>query len=183
LSLTVAASAFVLLILALGYPVQRHYLRDRFALGSGIPGMHLEEAYAWARDRSDARIGIVGTTAGFLQYGLYGTDLSNHVVYLGAKGPHGAFNAIPTCAAFRAAVNDADLEYLVTAPFLNFLSPEEPIPSPEAGWLRNEPAAAPIIRSGPVTVWRIERELNPSACGPANTPLHRIPDTSEGQSQ
>jgi len=166
-----------LLIVALGYPLQRHYLRERFAPGSGIPGMNLESAYTWARDKSNARIGIVGTTAGFLQYGLYGTDLSNRVVYLGEKGPHGAFNAIPTCQGFRAAVNAADLEYLVTAPFLNFLSPGNPIPSPEAGWLRDDPAIAPIIRSGPVTVWRIEGKLDPSACGPANKPLRRVPDT------
>ncbi|MGE5282019.1 MAG: hypothetical protein ACM3N0_06825, partial [Chloroflexota bacterium] len=169
--------AFALLIAALGYPLQRHYLRDRFAPGSEIPGMHLDAAYAWARNKSDARIGIAGTTAGFLQYGLYGTDLSNHVAYLGVKGPHGAFNAIPTCAAFRAAVNAADLEYLITAPFLNFLSPSKPIASPETNWLRNEPAAAPIIHSGPVTVWKLNSKLDPAGCGPANAPLSRVPDT------
>ena len=57
--------------------------------------MHLDSAYRWARDTEDARIGLAGTTAGFLQYGFFGTDLSNRVVYLGEKGPHGAFNAIP----------------------------------------------------------------------------------------
>jgi hypothetical protein len=139
--------------------------------------MNLEASYSWARDESDARIGIVGTTAGFLQYGLYGTDLSNHVTYLGEKGPHGAFNAIPACTAFRAAVNDANLEYLVTAPFLNFLSPDEPIPSPEAHWLPGDSAAKPLLRSGPVTVWRIQGKLDSSGCGPANAPLRRIPDT------
>ena len=63
-----------------------------------IPGMDLDSAYVWARDKADARIGLVGTTAGFLGYGFYGTDLSNDVSYLGVQGPHGAFNAIPTCA-------------------------------------------------------------------------------------
>jgi hypothetical protein len=176
-----------LAVIALGYPLQRHYLRDRFVAGSQVPRMNLEAAYAWARDKSDTRIGIVGTTAGFLQYGFYGTDLSNHVVYLGEKGPHGAFNAIPTCTAFRAAVNAADLEYLVTAPFLNFLSPSEPIPSPETRWLRDDPAATPINRSGPVTVWKLHSssagKLDPSACGPANRPLRRVPNTPDGESQ
>ncbi len=176
-------AALAVLILALGYPLQRHYLRDRFEPGSEIPGMNLEAAYAWARDKSDTRIGIAGTTAGFLQYGFYGTDLSNHVVYLGAKGPHGAFDAIPTCTAFRAAVNAADLEYLVTAPFLNFLSPSNPIASPEARWLRNDPAATPINRSGPVTVWKLQHKLDPATCGPANRPLRRIPNTPNGESQ
>src|SRR5262249_12907180 len=114
-------AALALLILAIGYPLQRHYLRDRFGPQSAIPGLNLAPASVWARDKQDARIGIVGPTAGFLQYGLYGTDLSNHVVYLGEKGPHGAFNAIPTCQKFRTAVNAANLDYLITAPFLNFL--------------------------------------------------------------
>ena len=37
--------------------------------------------------RQDARIGLAGTTAGFLEYGFYGTDLSNRVRYLGVEGP------------------------------------------------------------------------------------------------
>jgi len=176
-------AALAAVAIALGYPLQRHYLRDRFAAGSEIPGMHLEAAYRWARDESDARIGLVGTTAGFLQYGLYGTDLSNHVAYLGQKGPHGAFGAIPACAEFRAAVNAADLEYLVTAPFLNFLHPDEPIASPEAGWLRGDRAVKPLIRSGPVTVWKLHGKLDPWACGSANSPLRRVPDTPDGESQ
>jgi hypothetical protein len=178
-SLAGAAAALVLLIAAIGYPLQRHYLRDRFRSASEIPSMHLDAAYAWARDKQDVHIGLAGTTAGFLQYGLYGTDLSNRVTYLGEKAPHGAYNAIPTCAAFRAAVNAADLEYLVTTPFLNFLNPANPIPSPESHWLRREKAVAPILRSGPVTVWRIQDKLDPKSCGPANAPLRKIPNTPE----
>ncbi len=176
-------ATLVLLIVALGYPLQRDYLRDRFGPGSEIPGLGLDSAYQWAREETDTRIGLVGTTAGFLQYGFNGTDLSNHVVYLGEKGPHAAFNAIPTCAAFRRAVNAADLDFLVTAPFLNFLHPDDPIPSPESRWLRNDPATAPILRSGPVTVWKLTGKLDPSTCGPANAPLHAVPNTPQGQSQ
>jgi hypothetical protein len=139
--------------------------------------MHLDSAYQWTRGKTDTRIGLAGTTAGFLQYGFYGTDLSNHVVYLGEKGPHAAFNAIPTCADFRTAVNSADLDYIVTAPFLNFIHTDTPIPSPEAGWLRNEPAVTPIQRSGQVTVWRVRGMLDPASCGPANAPLRDVPDT------
>jgi hypothetical protein len=171
-------AALALLVIAIGYPLQRHYLDDRFASGSEVPGLDLDSAYVWARDKSDTRIGLAGTTAGFLQYGFYGTDLSNHVIYLGKKGPHGAYNAIPTCSAFRTAVNAVDLDYLVTTPFLNFIHTGNPIPSPEAGWLRGDKAATPIKREGPVTIWRINGKLDPSACGPANAPLHRIPDTS-----
>ncbi|HWO16378.1 MAG TPA: hypothetical protein VNM89_06670, partial [Solirubrobacterales bacterium] len=176
-------AALSLAVVAVGYPLQRDYLDDRFrneAADTSIPGMDLDSAYRWARGVEDARIGLAGTTAGFLQYGFYGTDLSNEVRYLGAKGPHGAFNAIPDCRSFRAAVNAADLDYLVTAPFLNFIHAGEPVPSPEAGWLRGERAVTPIDRSGEVTVWRVRGSLDPSACGPANAPLRRIPNAPSG---
>jgi hypothetical protein len=173
-------AALALAVVAIGYPLERHYLHDRF-LDAGppeerIPGMNLDSAYRWARGTHDARIGLAGTTAGFLQYGFFGTDLSNQVVYLGEKGPHGAFNAIPSCAAFRAAVNAAGLDYLVTSPFLNFIETSHPIPSPEAGWLRGERALTPVDRSGPVTVWRVRGRLDPSGCSsPANGPLRHVP--------
>ena len=183
-AVTVGFAALALLLVAIGYPLQRHYLRDRFGPGSEIPGMQLDGAYQWARGESGARIGIAGTTAGFLQYGFFGTDLSNRVVYLGEKGPHGAYDALPTCAAFRTAVNAAGLDYLVTSPFLNFISTSDPIPSPESSWLRGDTAAKPIQRSGPVTIWKLNGELDPTACNSAaNAPLRRIPDTPQARSQ
>jgi hypothetical protein len=139
--------------------------------------MDLDNAYKWARGIEDARIGLAGTSAGFAGYGFYGTDLSNRVRYLGADGPHGAFNAIPTCAAFRTAVNDAGLDYLVTAPFLNFLHPGDPIESPEARWLRGEETVSPVLREGGVTVWKVKGELDPGGCGAVNAPLRQIPQT------
>jgi len=171
-------AALALASVAIAYPVQRDYLRDRYLNAdpeTSIPGMHLDSAYRWARGVRDARVGLAGTTAGFLEYGFYGTDLSNRVRYLGIEGPHGAFDAIPTCRRFRAAVNAADLDYLVTAPFLNFIHPGEPIASPEAGWLRGEPAVTPVVRSGPATVWKVLGRLDPAACGPRNAPLRLIP--------
>jgi hypothetical protein len=125
----------------------------------------------------DARIGLAGTTAGFLGYGFYGPDLSNRVVYLGEEGPHGAFNAIRTCRRFRAAVDDAELDYLITSPFLNFLDGDRPVRSPEAGWLRGAPQVEAVERSGGVTLWRVVGRLDPEACGPANAPLRYLPDT------
>ena len=174
--------ALALATVAIGYPVQRDYLEDRFRNedpARSIPDFKLDSAYRWARDVEDSRIGLAGTTAGFLQYGFYGTDLSNRARYLGVRGPHRAFNAIPTCAEFRAVVNDAELDYLVTSPFLNFLNPSNPVSSPEARWLRGEKAVVPIKRSGPVTVWRVQNQLNPAGCGARNAPLRLVPDTPE----
>jgi hypothetical protein len=176
----VAASLAALTIaaIALGYPVQRHYLNHRFAnltAATSIPGMDLDDAYRWARGITDSRIGLAGTTAGFAGYGFYGPDLSNHVVYLGEPGPHGAYNAIPTCEAFRAAVDDEDLDYVVTSPFLNFLHSSKPIPSPEARWLQGS-GAEPLFNEGAVLVWRIKGPLKPT-CAPADAPLREVPNT------
>jgi len=173
-------ATLALAVVAIGYPLQRHYLDHRFrneVAAEAIPGMNLDSAYRWARGIEDARIGLVGSSASFAQYGFFGPDLSNRVLTLGVEGPHGAFNAIPTCAGFRAAVNAAELDYLVTAPFLNFLHPGDPVPSPEARWLRGEDAVSPVLRSGPVIVWRVAGPLDPGTCGPRNAPLREIPDT------
>jgi hypothetical protein len=174
-----ALAGLAVAAIGLGYPVQRHYLNHRFAnvsADTSIPGMDLDDAYRWARGVTDSRIGLAGTTAGFAGYGFYGPDLSNRVVYLGEKGAHGAYNAIPTCAAFRAAVDDEDLDYLVTSPFLNFLHSSKPVPSPEARWLRGAGGVKPLLREGKVTVWKITGPLK-AKCGPANEPLREIPNT------
>jgi hypothetical protein len=182
--LAAGAGALLVGVVAVGYPLQRHYLEGRFAndgpADEQIPGMNLDSAYRWARGVEDAKVGLAGTTAGLAGYGFYGTDLTNDVDYLGEEGPHGAFSAIPTCTGFRAAVNAAQLDYLVTAPFLNFLHPGNPIPSPERRWLKGETAVRPILRSGPVTVWRVRGKLDPNGCGPANAPLREVPNTPTG---
>ena len=110
----------------------RRPLRQRRARRGAPPGVRPRLRLPLGPGRRDARIGLAGTTAGFLGYGFYGRDLSNRVVYLGEEGPHGAFNAIRTCRGFRAAVNDAELDYLVTSPFLNFIDSDSPVASPEA---------------------------------------------------
>jgi hypothetical protein len=169
------SAALAAAVVAIGYPVQRDYLRDRFTHFD--PSMNLDTAYRWANGVSDARIGLVGTTAGFLGYGFYGPDLSNRVRYLGVEGPDGAFNAIPTCRRFRDSVNRADLDYLVTAPFLNFIHPEDPLPSPETAWLRGEPAVEVVNRDGPVTVWRVRGRLDPAGCARIDgAPQRHVPD-------
>ncbi len=172
-----------IVLIGTGYPVQRDYLDARFSNDlpseERIPGLDLDSAYGWARNVEDSKIGLAGTTAGFLGYGFFGTDLSNRVVYLGEKAPHGAFVPIPTCGRFLAATRAADLDYLVTAPFLNFVHSSDPIASPEARWLRPAAASgeiAPVLRSGPVTVWRVRRPLT-TGCGPSQAPLRQVPDS------
>ena len=143
------ARSLVVAAIALGYPVQRHYLNHRFAnltAETSIPGHGPRRRLPLgARGRRTRASASPAPRPGFAGYGFYGPDLSNRVVYLGEQGPHGAYNAIPTCAGFRAAVNDDDLDYLVTSPFLNFLHPSKPIASPEARWLRGSGGVRPLL--------------------------------------
>ena len=77
-----AVAALALAAVAVGYPVQRHYLESRYADPTfTTPG--LNAAFAWARDVSDARIATTSTR----QYPLFGTDLSNHVEFIGTETP------------------------------------------------------------------------------------------------
>ncbi|MEK6276548.1 MAG: hypothetical protein AABM29_00840 [Actinomycetota bacterium] len=176
------AAGFAILVagvVAIGYPVQRDYLDSRWR--NFDPDQHLDSAYRWAAEVRESRIGLAGTTTGFLGYGFYGPDLSNHVQYLGEEGPHGAFNAIRTCARFREAVNDAELDYLVTGPFLNFIHPSEPLFSPEAGWIATDPALRTVSRDGTgverVTVWKVDGRLDPAGCARVKVPRTSLPNT------
>lgn len=167
----------VAFILVLGYPVQKYYLDHRFGPDSGIPGYGVSGAYQWADEVSNARIGLAGTTTGFMPYGFYGEDLSNEVEYLGARGPKGAFNPITDCRAFRRKVNEEEVDFLVSAPFLNFLNAGEPIFSPEAQWLKGDGAARPLQEEYGVTIWEIRGPLTPSGCDAReNAPLHYMPE-------
>jgi hypothetical protein len=157
-------AGLTLLVVAIGYPLQRDYLHERFGPQSAPPGFGMNSAYAWAREVTDSRIALAGTTAAFTQYGFYGTDLSNRVLYLGEKGPHGAYHPIRDCSTFRAAVNAAHPDYVVTTPTLNFLDAARPIPTLEAGWLRDSPAAVSLESSDAATIWRIYGALDPATC-------------------
>ncbi len=184
--LAAGLAVWALALVAIGYPVQRDYLGDRFRnegpREGWIPGYDLDSAYRWAQDVHDSRIGLAGTTAGFLGYGFYGSDLSNEVVYLGRDGPHGAFNALPSCRQFTAAVNRAGLDYLVASPFLDFID-SKPIESPETDWLReswdpdkprSERTLLPVVESGPVTVWKVNGDVS-TVCGAGLGPRRHIP--------
>ncbi|MEA2410349.1 MAG: hypothetical protein QOC77_910 [Thermoleophilaceae bacterium] len=147
-ALAVAAVAAV----AAGFFVQRHYLDNRYSgrlAALGLPG-----------EIAHTRIGVLGVNTG---YPLYGTDLSNRVVYVGRSGPHGAFTREPTCRDWRNAVNAGHFRYLVVAPVTSPTLPAEAPTAPprEAGWTD----ATRIHQvAGLVTVYRIDRPLDPAGC-------------------
>jgi hypothetical protein len=152
-----AAAAFVLAAVVVGYPVQRHYLEQRYAAPTfSTPG--LDAAFAWARDVSDARIATTSTR----QYPLFGTDLSNRVQFVGEETPHGGFEAPATCRAWRKALNAGDYDYVIAT--RDRIEPGKPPYPPQARWTEG-PGAKPILKRPPTVVFELTGNLDPSACG------------------
>ena len=154
---------------------------DRFANDgpprNGSPACTSTPPTAGPATSSDARIGLAGTTAGFLGYGFYGTDLSNRRPLPRRRGPARRLQRDPHLRRASAPPSTPPTSTTWSPPPSSTSStPSDPIPSPEARWLRGEQAVEPIVRSGPVTVWRVEGELDPAACGPAQRAPARIPE-------
>ncbi len=151
-----AGAALILLVVAIGYPVQRHYLQSRYSDPTfTTPG--LNAAFAWADDISDARIATTSTR----QYPLFGTDLSNHVQFIGEETPHGGFVAPTTCRTWREELNKGHYDYVVTT--YDRLEPGNPPYPPQARWTES-PGAKPILRKPPTVVFQLNGPLDPSAC-------------------
>jgi hypothetical protein len=149
-------AALLLLAIAVGYPVQRHYLADRYKDPTfTAPG--LNAAFAWSRDISDASIATTSTR----QYPLYGTDLSNHVQYLGLERPHGGFEAPTTCRRYLQLLEEGNYDYAIATK--DRLEPGKSPYPPLAKWLENA-GAHPILRKPPTVVFRLPKTLSPSAC-------------------
>jgi hypothetical protein len=150
------AAAVLLLAVALGYPVQRHYLESRYEDPSfTAPG--LNAAFAWGRDVSDARIATTSTR----QYPLFGTDLSNEVQFLGVERPHGGFEAPADCRTYRRLLNEGDYDYVITT--RDREEPGKPPYPPQTTWTRG-PQARVVLKKPPTVVFYLSGRLDSSAC-------------------
>jgi hypothetical protein len=146
----------VVLGVVVGYPVQRHYLHDRYRDPSfTTPG--LDAAFAWAQGVSGARIATTSTR----QYPLFGTDLSNRVAYVGIKRPHGGFEEAQNCRQFRRLINEGDYDYVVAT--RDRIEPGKPAFPPQAKWTEG-PNAEVVLKKKPTVVFRINGPLNPKTC-------------------
>jgi hypothetical protein len=153
---TALAVVFLLAAAAIGYPLQRHYLRDRYADPSfSTPG--LDAAFAWARDVSGARIATTSTR----QYPLFGTDLSNRVQYVGVERPHGGFEAPDSCRQWRRLLDAGHYDYVVTS--RDRIEKGKP-PYPETTRWTEGPGAKEVLRKPPTVVFQLTGSLDPSAC-------------------
>ncbi|MEZ5077786.1 MAG: hypothetical protein R2725_10110 [Solirubrobacterales bacterium] len=131
----------VVVAVAVGYPVQRYYLDHRYAEPTfAAPG--LNAAFEWARDLDQARIATSSTR----QYPLFGTDLSNHVQFVGESQPHGGFTAPATCPRYRELLNQGGYDHVVTT--RDRLEPGQPPYPPTTAWTEG-PNAEPRPQDPP----------------------------------
>ena len=149
-------AGIVLVAIALGYPIQRHYLERRYADPSfTTPG--LNAAFAWAQGISDARIATTSTR----QYPLYGRDLSNEVTYIGTEQPHGGFTAPTTCLQWRRLLNEGNYDYAITT--RDRIEPGKPIYPSSTAWTAG-PGATVVLRKPPTVIYKLRGPLAPSGC-------------------
>jgi hypothetical protein len=154
--LALAAVAVLVAVVALGYPIQRHYLERRYADPSfTTPG--LNAAFAWAQNINDARIATTSTR----QYPLYGRNLSNEVTYIGNEQPHGGFTAPATCPQWRRLLNEGNYNYVVTS--RDRIEPNKPPYPTTARWTAS-PGATVVLRKPPTVIYKLRTPLDPSAC-------------------
>jgi hypothetical protein len=152
----VLVGGIALLVVALGYPIQRHYLQRRYEDPAfTTPG--LNAAFRWAQGISGARIATTSTR----QYPLYGKDLTNHVDYIGEEQSHGGFTAPKTCRAWRRLLNAGDYDYAVTT--RDRIEPGKPPYPPSAAWTAGT-ATEVVLRKPPTVVFRLRGRLSASAC-------------------
>lgn len=145
--------------------VQMRYAPD-VAKASGDVPQDIVPLIRWSRPLVDQRIGIVGTSAAFKQYFLYGGDLSNRVYYVGEPSAHGGYRPILTCAAFRRRVNQLDLDYVVTAPYHDVgLRIPAIARLNEAQWLAGLPQTRIVLTERGFTIFRLDGRLDPDSCG------------------
>jgi hypothetical protein len=154
--LALAALAVLATAIALGYPVQHHYLQNRYAESTfTAPG--LNAAFKWAQGITNSRIATTSTR----QYPLYGRDLSNHVDYIGEAQPHGGFTAPTTCPQWRRLLDTGNYDYVVAT--RDRLEPGKPPYPPTARWTA-APNATVVLRKPPTVVYKLRGRLSPSGC-------------------
>jgi hypothetical protein len=165
-----AAAAVVLLAVVLGRAQQVQYMDHHYT----NPGPFLQEggpkqAYLFARDQHDKRIGIAGSSEIiFGQYGFYGADSSNHVQYIGVPGPRGTYRRATTCGQFKRRINAGDYDYLVLSQYTQD-SPEAPYWYPIYAWVKGDPGLEKIIEETDIApepdyVFRVKGKLSAASC-------------------
>jgi hypothetical protein len=148
-----ATAGLLVLVLAGGFVVQRHYFARRYLTGNKTEPA-LGAIYGWAQHIAHARIALYGTVQ---QYPLYGARDTNDVDYLGTRTSDGGYRPITSCQAWRSTINRGHYRYLVLTP-----APTAQIPP---SWTQADPAAHPILTPATnAAVYEISGPLDPTSC-------------------
>jgi hypothetical protein len=149
-------AALAVLVILVGYPVQRHYLQHRYEDPSfTTPG--LNAAFKWAQGIAGARIATTSTR----QYPLYGKDLSNEVDYIGIERPHGGFTTPTTCPTWRHLLNAGSYDYVIAS--RDRIEPNKPTYPATARWTE-APNTTVVLRQPPTVIYKLSGNLAPSGC-------------------
>jgi hypothetical protein len=170
--IALAGAAVILLAVVLGRAQEvqwndQAYTKATLFLQEGGP----VEAYEYARKLKDQKIGIVGSSEIiFGQFGFFGADLSNHVEFIGQKGPHGSLRLATSCVQFRRLINEGEYDYLIMSQFTQD-SPFAEYRYPVYAWVKNDPALEKAVEESkiypePDYVFKVNGKLDPSACKP-----------------
>jgi hypothetical protein len=168
--LAVTASVIVGLgVFLVSYLKTDGYVESRYdpdiAKASGDVPQDIVPLIRWARPLTDQRIGIVGTSAAFKQYFLYGKDLSNRVYYVGEPSANGGYRPILNCRDFRRRVNQLEIDYLVTAPYHDVgLRIPAIARLNEAEWAVGLPQTRVVFTQRGFTVFEVDGRLDPGTC-------------------
>jgi hypothetical protein len=176
--IALAAFGLIALVVAIGLGRIRenYYLDHRYVtavrppLGGGFRASpQWQPLQDWGRQASHQRIGVFGRASAFGQYFFYGTDLTNHVQYLGDEGNHGTFRPIYNCALWRQTINQGHYDYVVTTPAIGVI---ESVAPPANLWTSTDRNVQTVIQSGPAGIYKINGRLDPSTCAELGAAAH-----------
>jgi hypothetical protein len=142
------AAVVVLLAIAGGWAVQRHFLERRYVHA----GLAIDRIDRYFRDVRDSRVAVFGTVE---TYPFDGIDLSNRVRI--EQGPSTRPHADP-CRQWSGIVR-GNFDYVVLTQF-GFVAPARP---PD-DWFTTDPASTEVEREGNSVVYRLRGPLHPAAC-------------------
>jgi hypothetical protein len=133
--------AMTLAGLAAGDAVQRRYLRGRYATVAQA---------RWADGKHEQRVAVTRFAG---QYQLYGSDLSNHVQYVGRRGPHGEFYDAAGCDEWRRLLHEGGYRWVALV-----------VGTREEGWAMSDPAATEVLRRDHTAVYRLDGRRPAGPC-------------------
>jgi hypothetical protein len=144
----VTSAVAVAVIVAVGWPVQRHFLRHRY-VDANLPIDGIDTAL---RDVHDSDVIVFGTVE---TYPMLGLDLSNRVVV--GQGPSTDPDRDP-CRQW-ADVREGHYRYVVLTQLGALIRV-----SPPEDWFADDPAATELVRKGNNALYRIDGPLHPPTC-------------------